>query len=67
MENLSYFKLYLEDYIKGNGITDTEVIASIEDRAESAAVEYERSVKNGLSPSQARELAMATLMDGLNT
>lgn len=63
---LSYYGLYLLNYLKENHPDKASDIAFINQRANHAADVYEQSRLEGYTPDGAQELAMAALVDGLH-
>ena len=63
--DISYFALYLRKFLFDQGEERAQNEEFINDRADSAAAELERSMLSGLTFDQAQESAMAVLMDGM--
>lgn len=64
INELSYYRLYLENFLIANHpdkVTDTNFI---DERADHAAGVYEQARLQGYTPEGAQELAMATLLEG---
>ena len=64
---LSYYGLYLLSHLKENHPDKAGDAAFIEVRADHAADVYERARLDGYLPEGAHELAMAALLEGLNS
>ena len=62
---LSYYGLYLLNYLKENRFEQANDAAFIKGRADSAAETYERARLEGYPADGAQELAMDTLLRGL--
>lgn len=63
---LSYYGLYLLNYLKENKFEQANDAAFIKGRADSAAETYERARLEGYPADGAQELAMAELLQGLH-
>jgi len=63
---LSYYELYLLDYLRQHKFPQQHDRDFIHTRAEEAADTYEQERLNGLSATAAQELAMASLTKGLH-
>ena len=61
---LSYYGLYLLNYLKENKFEQADDAAFIKGRADSAAETYERARLEGYPADGAQELAMAELLQG---
>ena len=62
---LSYYGLYLLNYLQENKFEQASDLAFIKDRADRAAETYEQARLDGCSTDGAQELAMDTLLRGL--
>ena len=58
---LSYYELYLLDYLRQHKFTQQHDRDFIRTRADEAAETYEQERRNGHTPDQAQELAMSAL------
>ena len=63
---LSYYGLYLLNYLQENRFEEATDTAFIQERAEQAAATYERARLDGYPAEGAQELAMAVLVQGLH-
>ena len=63
---MSYYKLYLLDYLRQHKFPQQHDRDFIRTRADEAAETYEQERRNGLSTTGAQELAMAALTKGLH-
>lgn len=63
---LSYYELYLLDYLRQHKFTQQHYRDFIRTRADEAAETYEQERRNGHTPDQAQELAMSALTKGLH-
>lgn len=63
---LSYYELYLLDYLRQHKFTQQHDRDFIRTRADEAAETYEQERRNGHTPDQAQELAMSALTKGLH-
>ena len=63
---LSYYELYLLDYLRQHRFTQQHDRDFIRTRADEAAETYEQERRNGHTPDQAQELAMSALTKGLH-
>ena len=63
---LSYYELYLLDYLRQHKFTEQHDRDFIRTRADEAAETYEQERRNGHTPDQAQELAMSALTKGLH-
>ena len=63
---LSYYGLYLLNYLQENKFEQASDRAFIEERADRAAETYEQARLDGCSAAGAQELAMAALISGLH-
>ena len=63
---LSYYGLYLLNYLKENKFEQASDAAFVKARADEAAEAYERARLEGYIPDGAQEIAMSTLVHGLH-
>ena len=63
---LSYYGLYLLNYLKENKFEQASDAAFVKARADEAAEAYERARLEGYTPDGAQEIAMSTLVHGLH-
>ena len=63
--NFSYYGLHLLDYLHTNKFEQADDTAFIRERADRAAVTYEKARLEGYPADGAQELAMDTLLRGL--
>ena len=63
---LSYYGLYLLNYLKEHRFVEAKDLYLVKSRADRAAEVYEQARREGHSPDGAQELAMADLMRGLH-
>ena len=63
---LSYYGLYLQNYLNEHHPDRATDTAFVNERADQAAEVYEQSRLEGYTPDSAQELAMATLVKGLH-
>lgn len=63
---LSYYGLYLLNYLRENRFSLADDAAFVRERADHAAEVYEQAMLEGYPSEGAQELAMSALMDGLN-
>lgn len=66
IKELSYYRLYLENFLIENHPDKAKDESFMETRADSAAHVYEEARRRGNRPDEAQELAMATLLEGLH-
>ena len=63
---LSYYGLYLLNYLKENKFEQASDAAFVKARADEAAEAYERARLEGYTPDGAQEIAMSALVHGLH-
>lgn len=63
---LSYYGLYLLNYLKEHRFVEAKNLSFVKSRADRAAEVYEQARREGHSADGAQELAMADLMRGLH-
>lgn len=63
---LSYYGLYLLNYLKEHRFTEAKDLSFVQSRADRAAGVFEQARREGYSADGAQELAMADLMRGLH-
>ena len=63
---LSYYGLYLLNYLKEHRFVEAKDISFVKSRADRATEVYEQARREGYSADGAQELAMADLMRGLH-
>ena len=63
---LSYYGLYLLNYLKEHRFVEAKDMSFVKSRADRAAEVYEQARREGYSADGAQELAMADLMRGLH-
>ena len=63
---LSYYGLYLLNYLKENKFEQSSDAAFVKARADEAAEAYERARLEGYTPDGAQEIAMSALVHGLH-
>ena len=63
---LSYYGLYLLNYLKENKFEQASDTAFVKARADEAAEAYERARLEGYTPDGAQEIAMSALVHGLH-
>ena len=60
-----YTRLYLKKYLVDNDDPRKDDADFINSRGEKAEEAYEKAFLSGLTPNQARDVAMATLLEGI--